>query len=352
MNFHQWKNSAAASTMVQSAFIAGLQSRMTPVQPAICTHPPNAAVPPTSRCDVSRPNDFDEFWNRTLQQAAAIPLQATFQRSQLRSNASVDVYSLHYNSLDSVRVAAWYCTPQNATGPLPGLILPPGYIQDPVLNRDWAARGYAALTPAPRGKVRSRDQFDPGYPGLLTHNITDRNTYGYRGFYVDVLRAIDVLKSRPEVDPRRIGIFGSSQGGALALVAPALRPDDIAAAAAGVPYLADFLGAVELTRTYPYHEIGDYLQRFPARRAAVRKTLAYFDCLNFAPTVRCPVIVSLGTQDNIVPPETCRAAFDAIGSPDKTLHCFADCGHDGGLARGFSEIVESFLAEHLQPTRD
>jgi len=311
--------------------------------------PPDVAPPQPSRCDVPCPTDFDAFWADTLQDVDATPLNAVFSRETLRCTDDVDVFRVHYDSFGGLRASAWYCVPKDASGPFPGLILPPGYIQDPLIPKDWARRGYAAIFPAPRGKVGNREQFDAGYPGLLTENIVDRNTYGYRGFFVDVLRTIDVLKSRPEVDPDRLGIFGSSQGGALALIAPALRPDEIQVAVSGVPYLADYLGAIELTRTYPYHEITDYLQQYPDRRAAVRETLAYFDCLNFAPQVRCPVIVSLGLQDNIVPPETCRAAFDAIASTDKTLYSYAQCGHDGGSALGFGEVAQQFLALHLRP---
>lgn len=322
---------------------------MTTAASQIVCIPPTAALPEPSRCDVVRPADFDDFWRETLAAAERVPLNATFARNELRCSDNVDVYDVQYDSLDRVRVSAWYCVPRNAIGPLPGLILPPGYIQDPPIPKDWAARGYAALFPAPRGKVRSREQFDAGYPGLLTHNIVDRNTYAYRGFYLDAVRAIDVLKSRPEVDAARLGVYGSSQGGALAIVLPALRPDDVVAAAAGVPYLTDFLGAAELTRTYPFHEINDYLQLYPERRPAVKESLAYFDCLNFAPQVRCPIVVSLGTQDNIVPPETCRAAFDAIGSDNKTLYCYGNCGHDGGMSLGFTDLVREFLGGYLKP---
>ena len=136
---------------------------------------------------------------------------------------------------------------------------------------------------APRGKIRSNQQFNPGYPGLLTHNIVDRNTYTYRGFYIDAARTVDFLLSRDEVDGERIGVSGSSQGGGLAISTAALRPE-IRAAAAGCPYLCGYMDSIELTHTYPYQEIRDYLRLYPERREAVRDTLAYFDGINFGPS--------------------------------------------------------------------
>ena len=93
----------------------------------------------------------------------------------------------------------------------------PGYQMDPPIPKEWARKGYIALSVAPRGKLRSNRQFNPGYPNLLTHNIVDRHTYAYRGFYVDTWRGIDFLLSRPEVEGTRIGVAGSSQGGGLVI---------------------------------------------------------------------------------------------------------------------------------------
>ena len=75
-----------------------------------------------------------------------------------------------------------------------------GYVSEPQLGT--GSSGHAQAMPAwwwPRaGKLRSNSVFNPGYPGLLTHNLTDYQTYGYRGFYCDAWRAIDLLLSRPE----------------------------------------------------------------------------------------------------------------------------------------------------------
>jgi cephalosporin-C deacetylase len=175
--------------------------------------------------------------------------------------------------------------------------------------------------------------------------MVDRHTYAYRGFYVDAWRGIDFLLSRPEVDPARIGVTGTSQGGGLTITTAAMRPE-IRAAAAGAPYLCGFMDAIELTHTYPYEEINDYLRLHPDRRPAVEETLAYFDGLNFADKIACPIIVNIGLQDNVCPPETGYALFNKIGAKDKRLYTYEGHGHDAGRHQ-HSAIVDRFFAHHL-----
>jgi cephalosporin-C deacetylase len=294
-----------------------------------------------------RPADFDQFWDENLAAAARIPLNPRVEPIPLRSTDEVEVFEVTYNSLDHLRVACWYCLPRQRSGPLPAVIHVPGYVSEPLMPKATARKGYAALSVAPRGKLRSHHQFNPGYPGLLTHHITDRYSYSYRGFYLDACRAVDFLLSRPEVDPDRIGVTGSSQGGALTIVTSALRPE-IACAAAGAPYLCGFMDSARLTHSYPYQEINDYLRLYPEREEQVRATLEYFDGINFAPRIRCPILVNIGLQDDVCPPETGYAVFRAIGSTEKQLYPYDNCMHDAG-SFWHSALVDRFLAEHLRP---
>ncbi len=295
---------------------------------------------------VRKPADFDQFWQDVTNQAAQIQLEPDTISEPLRSSADLEVYQVFFNSIDNVRIAGWYCLPSNRSEPLPSVIVVPGYQSDPAIPKNWAKLGYAALAVAPRGKLRSKSQFDPGYPGLLTYGIVDRNVYSYRGFYVDAWRAVDFLLGRDEVDASRIGITGSSQGGGLTLCTAAMRPE-IRAAAAGAPYLTGYIDAIELTHTYPYEEINDYLRLHPESREDVKETLAYFDCINFADRITCPIIVNIGLQDNVCPPETAYAMFDRIASLDKRMYAYDQQGHSAGSAI-HTPIIEEFFDTHLR----
>ena len=298
------------------------------------------------RCSVTKPDDFDEFWNGVMEDVNSIDLDPCMEIDPLRSNDEVDVYQVFYNSLDHVRISAWYSLPKGVTGRLPAMIQLPGYQSDPPIAREWATKGYACISVNPRGKVRSRSQFDPGYPGLLTYGIVDRNSYTYRGFYVDAWRAVDFLLGRPEVDGDRIGAVGGSQGGGLAITIAAMRKE-ITAASISAPYLCGYMDAIELTHAYPFHEINDYRHTYPERRADVEHTIAYFDGISFADKIKCPVIVNIGLQDNVVPPETGYAVFAAISSDNKKFYEYDGHGHDAGKYF-HSAIVDEFFATHLK----
>lgn len=297
------------------------------------------------QAQVQKPADFDAFWDEVWRQTAAVPLAPEIVLDPLRTSADVEVFQVFYNSLDHVRIAGWYCRPTRRAERTPAMVFLPGYQMEPPIPKDWARQGYMALSVAPRGKLRSNRQFNPGYPNLLTYNITDRHTYTYRGFYADSWRGVDFLLAQPDVDPTRIGVTGTSQGGGLTITTAAMHPQ-VRAAAAGAPYLCGFMDAIALTHTYPYEEINDYLRRYPDSRPLVTETVAYFDGINFADKITCPIIVNIGLQDNVCPPETGYALFQKIGATDKKLYAYDGHGHDAGRSQ-HNAVIEQFFAQHL-----
>ena len=307
---------------------------------------PNLFAHPT---EVVKPDDFDQFWQEMMEEVNSIPLNAAIELDPLRSSEEVEVFEVKYDSLDGLRIAGWYCLPRERTKPLPARVFYPGYISEPTLPKSHAAQGYATFGAAPRGKLRSNGAFNPGYPGLLTHNINDRDQYGYKGFYIDAVRVIDFLLEQPEVDSDRIGIQGSSQGGALTLVVSALC-QQVRAASAGAPYLTGVVDAFKLTRTYPYEEINDYLGIHPEHRSAIANTWNYYDCFNFAERIQCPIIVYIGLQDDVCPPETAYPLMEKIGTSNKKLYEYEGHGHDANHYE-HDRVVDAFFDDQLKPVR-
>ena len=295
---------------------------------------------------VTCPDDFDDFWTDTTEQLAQIPLKPIITPEQIRSNEDVHVFNATFFSFGGLEISAWYSLPTQGVGPFPAIINLPGYKSEPPVRRDWGKKGVAVLSVAVRGKLKSSSEFNPGYPGLLTSGLERKETYGYRGVISDCVRAVDFLLSRPEIDPKRIYACGSSQGGGLTLITSALRPE-IKAGVAGYPFLCCYPEAMTLFRSYPYDELACYARAHPDEEEQMLETLRYFDAVNFAPRVRCPMVVGIALDDEVCPPETSYAAYDAL-TADKELWLFPNSGH--GNAHDYPKQERDWLEDKIGVT--
>ncbi len=292
---------------------------------------------------VTCPDDFDAFWKGVLTGLAEIPLDARVALDPLRSTAAADVYQVAYRSLDGLEIFGWYSVPAEGDGPFPAVLILPGYKSEPSLRREWGARGVVALSVAVRGKLPSSSEFNPGYPGLLTSGVEHRDTYSYKGVISDCVRAVDFLLSRPEVDPERIYCCGSSQGGGLTLITSALRPE-IKAGVSGYPFLCCFPESMRMLRSYPYDELSCYARAYPQRTEQMLETLQYFDAVNFAPRIRCPMVVGIAMEDEVCPPETSYAAYRQLRG-QRELWLFPNSGH--GNAHEYPARETAWLQQRI-----
>jgi cephalosporin-C deacetylase len=292
---------------------------------------------------LEQPADFDAFWEATIAELGGTPPRPTVEPDALRSTERVSVAQIHVDSYGGVRLFGWFARPA-APGRHPGLLMLPGYSANTMPQRALAGEGFAVLALSVRGHNRSNGQYAPGFPGLMVDGIERKESYGYRGVYMDCWRGLDALLALEGVDPGRLGVTGGSQGGALTLLTAALRPE-ISAAAADVPFLCAIRDAVDLTTSYPFAEIGDLLRQRPELAEAVWRTIPYYDILNFAPRIACPTLVSLGLRDDVCPPQTGYALYNALTCP-KELRTYPNAAHEGG---GFShgQVKLAWLKERL-----
>ena len=79
----------------------------------------------------------------------------------------------------------------------------------------------------------------------MTKGIEDPKTYYYRRVFVDALRALEAVRSLPDVDASSIAVQGISQGGGITLAAAGLA-NDVVAVMPDVPFLCHFRRAADI----------------------------------------------------------------------------------------------------------
>ena len=203
-------------------------------------------------------------------------------------------------------------------------------------------QGYAVLTLFPRSQGESKAEWQIESGTYLTYHITDRDRYFYRGAYMDCVRGIDFLASRPEVDAGRIGMWSRSQGGGLTLATSSLD-GRIKAGVAEEPFLCNYPLAIDV-KTNPYVELGEYLSQYPDQKEAVLETLAYFDPLNLVEMIDRPMLVNIGMKDDVCPYHTIVTVFDRIMS-HKSLMIYPDLGHSS--CADFNNHAKNWLDLYL-----
>ena len=280
-----------------------------------------------------RPADFDAYWDAVDRELDRYPAAPEVDILPPRSGEFSTVYAVRLTSVGPYRIFGYYSVPAG-DGPFPGLLLTPRYGSvNHVPHLDDRQR-YAVLVLMHRGQRLADQPFAAAYPGLLTLGIDDPAAYIYRGIVADCLRGAEFLLSRPEVDPRRVGIGGDD----LALIAAARRPRFAAAQFSGLMFYR-LMEARRQSEAYPVEEVNDYLRAHPDRRDAVARTLAYLEPCHHAPRVAATALLSLG-GGGLGGAEWLQPLTDALGGPVE--HYMLT--HDGGTDHDW---LDAWLARRL-----
>jgi cephalosporin-C deacetylase len=300
--------------------------------------------------NLTKKEDFDEFWKRTLEQTRANPLNSSKTLYPYPSPYA-DVYRISYNGFDTTKIHGWYIVPKFIKkDKYPCLIhyhgfgcskgMPADYMQ-------WIMLGVAVLAVDCReqtGDTGNCASYSTGFfKNVASKGILSKEEYYYRAVYMDCVKAIDFACEQEEVDKSKIIIEGASQGGGLGMAVCALDSR---------PYLTmvDVPSNSNLTkRIEGYHgafsAAADYLQLNPDKVEEVLDVLSYFDTMNMANKINCKVLASVGLKDNICPAIMYFATYNRIKS-NKQIHIYPFNGHEGGGSI-HNEIKLKFLYENL-----
>ena len=249
----------------------------------------------------SRPDDFDAYWQQVCRELDDTPIAPEEQLVPLRSTDFCDCYAVRFTGIGPYRLFGYLSIP-HGEGPFPAILIGPAYrsVVEPAIQGDSNEKRsrYVIFSTAGRGQRNADKPFAAQFPGLMTEGIDDPESYIFRGYIADWLRATDYLLTRPEVDQSRV--LAIKPTGGLPLLAAALRP--------GITHVVAAPGYFYNARENVHEEVADYVRFHPDKRDQVERTLAYFDPLYFAENIRTQTLLWSNLQ--IAAPLTAAFAGD------------------------------------------
>lgn len=291
------------------------------------------------------PADFDAFWAEKLAELAKVPANPVLTPV----DGEVLGVSYAHVTMDHVRGAKIYGqVARPAEGATFPALLRVQWAGVYGLETEWvtdrARDGWLALNIMPHDLPLDRDdafyteQRDGPLNDYFRQGNEDRETSYFLRMYLSCYRAVEYLKSRPDWDGRTIVVTGTSQGGQQAFVTAGLHPD-VTAALALVPAGADFNGpAAGRAAGYPFWADSGA----DKDTAAIDVAGGYYDIVNFAKRIRCPMLVGVGLKDVVCPPGGIFAAVNQL-KPYHEWVILPDAGH-----QNVDGSQDAFTARHEQ----
>jgi cephalosporin-C deacetylase len=270
-----------------------------------------------SQPPLTRPPDFESFWEKTRAELGRIP-PAVSRESLESEDPALGFERLSFDSLGGARVSG-YAIRWKDDVPRPLVVHSHGYGGglDPMWH--WARMGVNVLGVEARGYGRSSEALpSPSSWGYVLTGIESPEKHVLRGAVCDYMRAVEV--GRGILDPfvSRMVLNGTSFAGGLAVMAESiLQVADFLVVA--VPSFGWAEGRRLLVEEGSGQEINRYLEAYPEHEEDVMVVLSYFDSMNFAAEIRCPTLVGLGIEDNVVPAPTVYAIVNHLRVPRQVV---------------------------------
>jgi cephalosporin-C deacetylase-like acetyl esterase len=303
-----------------------------------------ALSPEKIKCETDTVAGFKSYWDTALNELKIIKPDFNLIKVDSLSMGKRDGYIVEMKSLGNLIIRGYYFVPRTGA-PYPAILHLPYYSQDfqpldPFLQNK---ENVAELALCVRGHGISTDVFHPGFgiPGIWGYKLCSESKNAYRSIYMDCVRAVEFLVSRPEIDSGKIGVMGGSQGGGLTLVTAGLCKDRISACAYFDPFPCDIRDHMRI-RKLINKEFQTFLNYYN-NECTLKQALHIQDLIDskgFANWVECPVYFGTALFDDDCPPHIGFAAYNLIKAP-KQYRIYPDDSHLGE-SNPYKEFMKFF----------
>jgi cephalosporin-C deacetylase-like acetyl esterase len=271
------------------------------------------------------PLDFDNFWKETLATARKTKLTYNIEKVDKYTTDEFDTFLLKLRTDNKHYIYGYLTKPKDASSEkkYPVVLCPPGAgiktIKEPMRNTYYAKNGFIRLEMEIHGlhPEITADQFSEissEFGGYIENGLDDKENAYLRHVYVACIRAMDYLTSLPEWDGKNAFVQGGSQGGALSIITAGLDKR-VTACVVNHPALSDMAGYLD-GRAGGYPHFNKMNKMLTPEKV---EAMAYYDVVNFAMRIECPVYMTWGYNDDTCPPTTSYIVWNLITSPKKSL---------------------------------
>ncbi len=278
--------------------------------------------PEKIRPALPRPEDFDVFWAAKLKDLAAVAMNPKLDPAD-SGNHNVDYFKITLDNIRSSHIRGQLARPKQG-GKLPAMLIVQWAGVYP-LQKGWvtgrAAEGWLVLNinahdlPIDESEQFYKDQATGPLKDYPAIGNDDRETSYFLRMYLSCYRTAQYLTERNDWDGHTLVVTGGSQGGLQSIVTAGLHPK-ISAVLACVPAGCDLNGPV--AGRMPGWPMW-YWKTQGKDEVKVRKAAGYYDVVNFASRVKCPVLIGVGLIDTTCPSPGVYAAYNQLQGPKEIV---------------------------------
>jgi cephalosporin-C deacetylase-like acetyl esterase len=269
------------------------------------------------------PADFDEFWKSKLKELKKVPANPKLESVEV-NRPNVSYWKITLDNIRGTHIHGQLARPTQGKK-FPALLIVQ-WAGVYGLQTNWvtdrAAEGWLVLNIEPHDLPIDepasfyKEQGSGPLKNYWAIGNDDRDTSYYLRMYLSCYRAAEYLAKRKDWDGDTLVVMGDSQGGMQTLMLAGLDPGRITAALALVPAGCDMLGP-QAGRAPGWPHWYDNTEGKDAGK--VHEASRYYDVVNFAQRIKCPVLIGLGLRDEVCPPSSVLAAVNVIKSPKEVV---------------------------------